>query len=184
VQDQAVRLKLERSSPRAGQSLSGAQLLVSDTRTTLLLLNHARKQVVVRVFGVSPEDANVVSAIGLLVIADAAHKATTRVLKSPRAPTLEDELMAGASIRALVGAIAGPAIDETPGLGTLITIALVGRAVGPTAVRSIRALRGGTHGAAVHFHHRYGYLVDPGHWREQRAERREARERSAEPRPA
>jgi hypothetical protein len=27
-------------------------------------------------------------------------------------------------------------------------------------------------GMTTGFHHRYGYLVDPGHWRERRARRR------------
>ena len=162
---------------RSGHHPSGAQLLVTDTRTALLLLDHARKRAVVRAFGVSPENANVVTAVGLVLIADAAHQTIGRLLGSAKAPPPGDGLLAAASIRALVGAVVGPAIDETPGLGALIALALVGHAIRPTAARSLNAFRTGSHRLGVHFHHRYGYLVDPGHWREQRALAQELRDR-------
>ncbi|HZE15188.1 MAG TPA: hypothetical protein VE197_05425, partial [Mycobacterium sp.] len=128
----------------------------------------------VRAFGVSPEQANMVTAIALLLIADAAREAVSR-LRSSGGPTRSDALLAGASMRAVVGMVAGPAVDEMPGLGTLITVALLGHATRVTAARSLRALRTGSHRVTVGFRHRYGYLVDPGHRREHRAHARQAR---------
>lgn len=155
------------------QQPGGAQLLFADARMAFMLMNHARKRAVIRVFGVSPENVNIVTAIALLVIADGAHKAVTRLSASGR-PTQSDALLAGGTVRAVVGMVAGAAVDETPGLGTLITVALVGHAARVTAGKSLRALRTSSHRLAVGFHNRYGYLIDPGHWREDRARRREA----------
>jgi hypothetical protein len=157
----------------SAQQPGGAQLLFTDARMAFMLMNHARKRAVIRVFGVSPENVNIVTAIAMLVIADGAHKAVTRLSTSGR-PTQSDALLAGGTVRAVVGMVAGAAVDETPGLGTLITIALVGHAARVTAGKSLRALRTSSHRLAVGFHHRYGYLIDPGHWREDRARRREA----------
>lgn len=161
---------------RGSRGPLGAQLLVTDARTALLLLDHARKRAVVRAFGVRPEHVNAVTAVGLLLIADAAHESIGRLLGTAKAPPPSDGLLAAASIRALVGAVVGPAVDETPGLAALIALALVGHAMRPTAAKSLHAVRTGSHRLSVHFHHRYGYLVDPGHWREQRALAREPRD--------
>jgi uncharacterized protein YcfJ len=154
----------------------GAVLLLADARTAFILINHVRKRALVRVFGVPPEHVNVVTAIGLVLIADAAHDRVVRLLGSSPAPTRGDALIAGASVRALVGGIAGPSLDEMRGLGALITVAVAARAMGPAAARSMHALRSNSHRLTLGFHGRYGYLVDPGHWRERRARAREARQ--------
>lgn len=125
-----------------------------------------------RAFGVPPENANAVTAIGLLLIAEAAHETIGRLLRSSPTPSPGDGLIAGASIRALVGGIAGPAVDEMPGLGALVTLALAGHVARPVAAGLLHGARTGSHRLTVAFHHRYGYLVDPGHWREQRAQQR------------
>ena len=46
--------------------------------------------------------------------------------------------------------------------------------IGGTARSGLHGLRGSGHIADVAFHKRYGYLIDPGHWRQRRAQRREA----------
>lgn len=169
----------------AVERASGTALLLADARTAFILINHARKLAIVRTFGVSPEDANAVTAIGLLLIAGAAHDRIGRLLRGAGPPAPGDSLIAGGSVRALLGAVAGPAVDETPGLGTLIVLALAARTAGPTAIRSLRGLRAGSHRATVGFRHRYGYLVDPGHRRARRAQRRQAQspEPSTQPSP-
>jgi hypothetical protein len=55
-------------------------------------------------------------------------------------------------------------------LGTLLAIAVIGG----TARSGLHGVRGSGHQADVAFHQRYGYLVDPGHWRARRAKRRAA----------
>jgi hypothetical protein len=168
----------------AAERVSGTVLLLADARTAFILINHARKRAIVNAFGVSPEQANAVTAIGLLLIANAAHDRVGRLLKGAGAPTSGDALIAGGAARALLGAIAGPAVDETPGLGTLIVLAVAARAAGPTAIRSLRGVRAGSHRATVGFRHRYGYLFDPGHRRARRAERRQARSRESSSKPS
>ena len=66
--------------------------------------------------------------------------------------------------------VAGPDARDTPALASLLAIAVIGA----TARSGLHGLRGSGHSADVAFHKRYGYLVDPGHWRQRRAQRREA----------
>jgi hypothetical protein len=155
-----------------GQRSGGAQLLATDARVAFLLMNEARKRALIRAFGISPQDANAVTAIGLILAANAAQDRVGRLLRGAAAPTTTDALIAGGSVRALLGVVAGPALDETPGLGTLIAVALAAHAVRPTAARSLHAVRSGSHRTLIGFRHRYGYLVDPGHRRAMRARRR------------
>ena len=55
-----------------------------------------------------------------------------------------------------------------------LVLAVVGGTAGPTAMKSIRAIRAGSNRASLAFHHRYGFLVDAGQWRARRAQRWEA----------
>ena len=142
---------------------------MTDARMASLLVNDARRRAVVRFFGVPPEQANLVTAVALLVIADAAHDRVRGMVTGSRGPTLGESALAGASIRSVLGALTGPVINEIPGLGALITLALVGHAIRPAAARSLHAMRTGSHRLSIDFHHRYGYLIDPHQRRLMRA---------------
>ena len=155
---------------------------MTDVRVASLLFNHARKRAVERAFGVRPTDANLVTVVALLLVADLAHDRIGRLRRIAWAPGLDDGALAGASLRSVLGAIVGPAVDQTPALGALIALALLGHGLRPTVTRSVSAVRTSSqraaldfHRGALDFHHRYGYLVDPGHLRQRRAQRREAR---------
>lgn len=139
------------SQSRASES----QLLLVDVWTAWTVINLVRKRAIARAFGVSPEDANAITVIGLALVAGSIHRTLGRVARQS-VPTRTDSVLAAGTARALLGSIAGPAIDEMPGLGGLIALALVAHAARPTVTRSAHALREGWHRCALAFHERYG----------------------------
>jgi hypothetical protein len=147
------------SSGRAARAPeSGSQLLFGDAWTAWVLINLVRKRVIVRAFGVSPEDANAITLIGLALIAGSIHETWRRVVRRPKLTRADSVLAAGAA-RTLLGSIAGPAVSEMPGFGALIVLALVTHAARPTVSRSAHAVRSGWHRIALDFHQRYGSLA-------------------------
>jgi hypothetical protein len=136
----------------------GAQLLFADARTAFVLANYARKRAIVRAFGVSPEDANAVTVGGLALIAGALHQTISPRLKRS-VPTPSDAVLGAGVARSLLGAVAGPTVDEMPGLGALIAFALVVHGARPTAIRSAHALRTSSQRLALELHHFSDYLL-------------------------
>lgn len=155
------------------EQFGGGRLLLSDLRTALLLLNHARHLALRRVFGLSKEEDNLLTLIILLLAANEVHDRATRLFKFSVAPTGGDWLLATGCVEELVNRVAGPAVRQTPQLGMLLTMAVaVGRAR-PALTRSIHFIGGTSHRMTVGFHHRYGYLIDSGRRRVRRARRNE-----------
>lgn len=152
----------------------GSDLLLRDARTAFLLVNAARHRALERMFGISPDQANAVTVIGLILLAQSAHENLGRFLIKPRPPGLVDGFVLDASVRNVFRGVAGPTVADAPGLSTLLALAVLGAAARPIANESLRALRSSSQRLTLGFHHRYGYLVDPGHWRSRRAERRTA----------
>lgn len=125
-----------------------------------------------RTLGVSREQSNAATVIALLLVAEAMNHGVDKI-KHPAVSTA-DEVLAGASLRELVRGIAAEPGRETPFPTTLLVVALIAAGAGPTIIRSIRGARGSAHGASARFHRRYGWLIDPGHWRQRHAQLREA----------
>jgi hypothetical protein len=138
--------------------LAGAQLLLVDARTALLLADHARKRALMRAFGVSPEYANALTVAGLVLVAKSMHETVGPLLRRS-APRSGDALIGAGAARAMLGAIAGPTIDEMPGIGALIALALVAHGARPTLTRSARALRAGSRQVSSELHHLSDYLL-------------------------
>ena len=136
----------------------GAQLLLADARTAFVLANYARKRAIVRAFGVAPEHANAVTIAGLALLAESLHQGLGARLRRS-VPTPGDALLGAGAARAALGAIAGPTLDEMPGLAGLIALALVVHGARPTAVRSARAVRAGSRQLAVELHHLSDFLL-------------------------
>jgi len=155
--------------PPGASNISGAALLARDVRIVLLLLNDARHRTFQRVFAVERNDVNLVTLIVLLVMAEQ-MQATSRRVKAGRGPTLAEDFMGFGILREALCRVAGPNARDTPLLASLLAIAVIGG----TIRSGLHGLRGSGHSADVAFHKRYGYLVDPGHWRQRRAQRREA----------
>lgn len=147
----------------------GARVLRTDIRVASLLANDARHQVIARVFGVPPEQQNLLTMVAILALAETAAERLRRMRQGPPLPSANGSLFATASVKELLVSIAGSPARDTPSAGTLLALAVVGGAAAPAALRSIRVVRGASRRMTSGFHHRYGYLVDPGHWRERRA---------------
>ena len=148
--------------------VSGARLLARDVGTVTLLLNDVRHRTFQRVFAVERRDVNLLTLIVLLVMAEQMQD-TSRQVKAGRGPTLAEDFMGFGIIREALCTVAGPDSRDTPLLATLLAIAVIGG----TVRSGLHGLRGSGHSADVAFHKRYGYLIDPGHWRQRRAQRRE-----------
>lgn len=156
--------------PLRATGVSGGSLLATDVRVATMLLDDARYRTLQRVFAIERKDVNLVSLIALLVMAERAQS-TTRKLRSRRGPTMAEDFMGFGIIREALCRVAGPDSRDTPLLSTLLAIAVIGGA----AHSGLRGVRGSGHQADVAFHRRYGYLVDPGHWRQRRAQRRDVK---------
>jgi hypothetical protein len=162
-----------------GEEFGGSRLLIADLRTAWLLVDAARHSVLRRMFGVPKEQERLLTLVLLLMAADGAGRNLRRMLAVPAPPSAGDSLLGGAFVSGLIGSMAGTTAQETPTSALLIALALVAGTTGPAVAKSPRGIRSSGHRASVGFHHRYGYLVDPGHWRQRRAERTEARARAA-----
>jgi hypothetical protein len=165
---------IQRAAVRASPELAeapGANLLLSDLRVAYLLLNELRYRSVGRVFGLSRDQANVLTAVILLMLAQAVHDNTVRLLGAPGAPSAHGTLLSAAGVSGALSSVAGAPASAVPGAGALLGIAVLGAAMVPAA-RSLHALRTESHRLTTAFHHRYGYLIDPGHWRQRQARRR------------
>jgi hypothetical protein len=160
------------ASPAPGPG--GASLLLSDARLAVLFANEARHRTLARMFGIRRDQANVATLIGGLVALEVAHSASRRLLRPGPAPTAADGVLSGAALRELLCSVAGPGARDTPLLATLLTIAVAGGAARRVAIKSGHTIRSSTQRADLQFHKRYGYLIDPGHWRQRRADRRNA----------
>jgi hypothetical protein len=154
----------------AGLEAGGARLL-ADARVAFLLINYARLRAVARLFGVGPEQANLLTAVALLTLAETSRRKIRAMMEGPALPSLEDGLLGGAMLREALGGVAGLSGRDAPQPATLLMLAVVGGLAAPTLFKSIRGVRATTHRTTVAFHHRYGYLVDPGHWRARHAAR-------------
>ena len=148
--------------------VTGARLLARDVGVVTLLLNDARYRTFQRVFAVEKNDVNLVTLIALLVMAER-MQAASRKVRAGRGPTLTEDFLGFGIVREALCRVAGPDARDTPLLASLLAIAVIGA----TARSGLRSVHGSGHRADVAFHKRYGYLVDPGHWRQRRAQRRE-----------
>lgn len=113
------------------EDVAGATLLLTDMRVALLLIDEARHRAVERLFGVSREQSWQVTLIALVLLASAAHDKSDRVLKGPGGPTRSDVMLGAAGVREVLTWIPGPSSRNTPLVGTLVMVALVGALVRP-----------------------------------------------------
>lgn len=165
-----ARVAIEALAPR--HVAGGADQLLGDVRVAALLAREARDRAMRRLFGVSKDQAGLANLIALLVAAQATYGAGKRLFGPDGPPTTADGMLLGATARELVYRAAGLPADGPPLLGTLLVAACGVIATRRIATRSQRSIRASSSRANVRFHHRYGYLVDVGHWREHRATRR------------
>jgi hypothetical protein len=125
----------------SGRRLTAGRVFAADARMTLALANEARYILLRRYFGVSREQANLVTAVLALAGADATYVAIRRGLRAPFALTREDVGMGGLTLREAVYGIAGPQARDIPFFAALVTAAVVGRRAVPTVRKAMHELR-------------------------------------------
>jgi hypothetical protein len=127
------------------EDVAGAGLLVSDVRATLLLVDEARDRVIKRLFGVSRNQSWPVTLIVLALVAHAAHEKSDQMLRGPDGRTRFDVALGVATLSELLIAIPGRSSQDTPSVGTLVTLAVVGALVRPGLSRTVHGIRTSSH---------------------------------------
>ena len=102
------------------------QLFLADSRLVFAVLNHLRYQALNRAFGVSREQANVMTAVALLVAADGAYESARRIGGMRPHVSGTDAALGAVALRDAGLGIAGPNVRAIPGFGTLVAFAILG----------------------------------------------------------
>jgi hypothetical protein len=136
-------------------------LFASDVRTALLLLNEARYRGLARIFGVSRTQANVVTVIGLVALADATRDRVNWLLNAPGTPASTDGFLSGAVAEELFHEVAGPSSRTTPFLGAIVMAGLLHGRTRPVILRTVRLIGTTTRDAHQFFELHYRRRVQP-----------------------
>jgi hypothetical protein len=153
--------------------LGGRRLLLTDLRLAFLFINDARYRAIQRTFGVSREQVNLATVIAVAGLAEALRAQVQKARSAAKPPSAADDVLGLSLLTELLRAIGGPSSPDAPLMGPLIALAVLGAGARKLARKSAHGVYGSSHRMDLAFHHRYGYLIDPGHWRERRARRKE-----------
>jgi hypothetical protein len=123
------------AAPRA------ARVFLGDTRLAVTALNEGRHYALNRAFGVSREQANLLTFVLALGAADGAYATTRRVLHGPFPVSSSDATLGGMLMREAALGVAGPAARKVPFAGALLTAALVGGLAVPGLRRAAHEIR-------------------------------------------
>jgi hypothetical protein len=116
-----------------------SRLFVTDSRLVLAVLNHVRYQALNRVFGVSRDQANMLTVVVLLGAANGTYEAARRISGMRMSGT---GAAAGAvALREGVLSVAGPSAREVPAFGTLVAFAMLGGLAAPSLRRTADRMR-------------------------------------------
>jgi hypothetical protein len=115
------------------------QLVLTDSRLVLTVLNHLRYQALNRVFGTSREQANALTFVLLLGAADGTYEAARRI--SGMRLRMSDAGLGGIALREAAFGVAGPSARAVPGFGALVAFALLGGLAAPGLRRMAKRMR-------------------------------------------
>jgi hypothetical protein len=127
--------------PELQAKFGTGRLFVADSRFAFALLNSARYAVLRSTFGLSREQANIVTFIGALLTADAAYETARRVVRSPLDLSGADVLLGGFALREAALGVTGPPSRDVRLFGTLVTAAMVAGLAIPGLRRAAHAVR-------------------------------------------
>ena len=140
-----------------GQRLGGAPMLFVDASAALMVLNEARRRMIVRLFGIPRNESFVVTVILLSLLADALDDRTTAVRSG--GPSTSDTMIAGVAAREVAHRVAGDASRGVPLFVGLVIAAVVWRNH-PLARVSVRGGRASIHGAIASWRRARAYGGD------------------------
>jgi hypothetical protein len=138
---------------------SGARLLATDARVTLLLLREIRGRACERLFGVSREDSALVTFVALATLAHAVRNNVHEAMTGPWAPTRSDAVIGMGALKEGVHWIAGDWSREVPVLPALILASVIGHHLRPWLGLSLHDVRAVSHRIRTDFDRRYGHLI-------------------------
>lgn len=145
----------------AGGWFSGAEQLTSDTGVALLLLRDARNRACARLFGVSEQDAGLVTIIALATLAHAANRKAHEVLNAIGPIHRSDAWLGEGVLNEGFYRIAGDASRDVQFIGSLILASVLLHSLRPVLGLSVHDLRVAAHRLRLDFDHRYGHLIRP-----------------------
>jgi hypothetical protein len=146
---------------------SGADQVATDARVMLLLLRDARNRACARLFGVSEQDAGLVTIIALALLAHAANRKAHEVLKPIRSIRRGDAWLAEGVLSEGLYRIGGESSREAPVLGSVVLAAVLVNSLRPPLRDALRDVRFRAHRFRLEFDHRYGHLIRPNRPRRQ-----------------
>jgi hypothetical protein len=117
------------------------RLFLADSRLALAVLNHLRYQALNRAFGVSRDQANVLSVVLLLGAADTAYEAARRISGTRLHVSGTDAALGAIALRDASLGIAGPSVRAIPGFGALVGFAILGGFAAPALRRTAHRIR-------------------------------------------
>lgn len=153
--------------PRAEQAvasggwLSGGEQLTTDTRVALLLLRDARNRACARLFGVSEQDAGLVTIIALALLAHGANRKARDALHAVGAVRRSDAWIGEGVLNEGFYRIAGDASRDGQFLGSLILASVLLHSLRPVLRLSVHDLRVAAHRLRLGFDNRYGHVIRP-----------------------
>jgi hypothetical protein len=118
-----------------------SKLFVTDSRLAFAVLNHLRYQALNRVFGVSRDQANVLTVVLLVGAADGAYEAARRISGMRLRVSGTDAAIGAFALRDAALGIAGPSTRQVPGAGTLLALAILGGLAAPGLRRTAHRMR-------------------------------------------
>jgi hypothetical protein len=119
-------------------------MLFGDAIITFLLINEARRRIVVWVFGVPREDSELITVIATGSLPKGVQS-RARVIAAWVVPSFAATVMGAGALKEAANSIAGDWSRTVPAFGTLITVAVVAKSFGPGLRASFRGLRKGFH---------------------------------------
>jgi hypothetical protein len=120
------------------------RLFLTDSRLALALLNSTRYWALNRIFGISRQQANLVTFLLTVIAAEAAYTTGRRVLRMPHVSGT-DTAVGLLAMREGALSLAGPGTRETPYAGTVLALALLGGVAAPRLRRGAHTLREAEH---------------------------------------
>jgi hypothetical protein len=145
----------------SGGWFSGAEQLTSDTGVALLLLRDGRNRACARIFGVSEQDAGLVTIIALAMLAHTANRKAHRVLSAFGLIHRSDGWLGEGALNEGFYRIAGDESRDVQFIGSLILAAVLLRSLRPVLRLSGHDLRVVAHRLRLDFDHRYGHVIRP-----------------------
>jgi hypothetical protein len=123
----------------ASAGFGTAQLFRTDSRLALAVLNYLRYQALNRVFGVSRDEANVLTVVLLLSTAGGTYEAARRI--SGMRLRGSDAGLGAIALRDAALGVAGPSARQVPDAGALLALAILGGLAAPGLRRTAHRMR-------------------------------------------